>query len=72
MASLAGRSTLFFICDIQGKFREFSPRHDLNDFLITRTGQAIHGFDHVIAMTNKMLKFAEVSCDFLIDRGIPR
>ncbi|KAK7471104.1 hypothetical protein VKT23_002519 [Stygiomarasmius scandens] len=36
-------STLFFVCDLQSKFRP-----------------AIHGFDHVVATTSKMLRFAKL------------
>ncbi|KAF8665553.1 hypothetical protein AX16_000013 [Volvariella volvacea WC 439] len=43
MPALHPKSTLFFLCDIQTKFRP-----------------AIHGFDHVVNTTNKLLALAKI------------
>ncbi|KAF8803735.1 Isochorismatase hydrolase [Phlegmacium glaucopus] len=40
---LAPASTIFFLCDVQTKFRP-----------------AIHGFEHIVSTTNKMLKLAKL------------
>ncbi|KAJ7179487.1 Isochorismatase hydrolase [Mycena filopes] len=43
-------STVFFLCDLQERFRP-----------------VIHGFDHVVATTNKVLKFAKIlGCELIV------
>jgi hypothetical protein len=54
--------TMFFLCDMQTRFREDESPSDFRETPISflTTGSAIYGFDHVANTASKMLKIAKV------------
>ena len=53
-------STVLLVCDIQVKFSAHYSHWATSVFADDEPGDAIHGFDEVVATTNKMLKIAKV------------
>jgi len=55
--------TVLLVCDIQVKFSEvfFSTESPESLLTMNSTGDAIYGFEEVVATANKMLKIAKVS-----------
>jgi len=54
--------TVLLVCDIQVKFSEFfsSTERPESSLTMSSTGDAIYGFEEVVATANKMLKIAKV------------
>ena len=57
--TLVPANTLFFLCDIQTKFRALAPPSSSSPFS-SAPETAIHGYDHVVATANKLIKLAKV------------
>lgn len=62
VVKLVPEETIFFLCDVQTRFSTLLILQEYDWRLNWRPVEdVIHGYDHVVAISNKMFKIAKVS-----------